>query len=65
MKPEKQPRQSVFAEAWQNMSGDMERLLPRKLQGRRGKFIFSLGLALVELILLGVVGKFLYQWWQQ
>lgn len=44
------------------MSADMEKFLPQKFRGGRGKWKIALLLALVELILLGVVGKFLYDW---
>ncbi len=55
-------KQSVFAEARQNMAADMERFLPQKLRGGKGKWRFALALAFFELVLLGVVGKFLYAW---
>ncbi len=61
MKPVK-PEQSVFAEARQNMSADMEKFLPEKLRGGKGRWKFALLLAAFELIVLGVVGKFLYDW---
>lgn len=59
----KNPKQdSIFKEAWDNMSGDMEKLLPEKLRKREGKKKFFLWLALLELLVLGVAGKFLYDW---
>lgn len=61
MKPVK-PEQSVFAEAWQNLSADMGKFLPEKLRAGKGKWKFALALAAFELIVLGVVGKFLYDW---
>jgi hypothetical protein len=53
--------QSVVSEAWQNMSADMEKFLPQKLRGGKGRWKFALALALFELVLLGVVGKYLYE----
>lgn len=58
-KPEKE---SVFKEAWDNMSNDMSKLLPEKLQKREGKKKFFILIAILELVVLGVVGKFLYDW---
>ena len=59
----KKPEQeSVFKEAWDNMSRDMSKLLPEKLQKRRGKKKFVLWLAILELAVLSVAGKFLYYW---
>ncbi len=58
----KKPEQSVVSEAWQNMSADMEKFLPQKLRGGKGKWKFALALALIELVVLGVVGKYLYDW---
>jgi len=60
--PSAKAEQSVFAEAWQNMSADMSRFLPPKLRGRKKKWQFALALALIELVLLGAVGKYLYDW---
>lgn len=58
----KQKQESIFKEAWDNMSNDMSKILPEKLQKREGKKKFVLWLAILELVLLGVVGKFLYDW---
>ena len=44
------------------MSTDMEKFLPQKLRGGKGKWKFALALALIELVVLGVVGKYLYDW---
>ena len=60
--PEKKP-QSVFQEAWQNMTADMDKVLPEKLKGNQGKKKFVLWLFIVELVVLGVVGKLVYEWW--
>ena len=61
MKPKK-VEQSVFAEAWQNMSADMGKFLPQKFREGKGKWKFALAFALLELLVLGVVGKYLYDW---
>lgn len=58
----KQKQESVFKEAWDNMSNDMSKILPEKMQKREGKKKFILWLAILELVVLGVVGKFLYDW---
>lgn len=58
--PSKQ--KSVFAEAWQNMSDDMDRFLPAKLRGGKGKGRLALWLALAELLVLAVAGFFVYDW---
>lgn len=52
----------MVKEAWDNMSNDMSRLLPQKLQKREGKKKFFILLAIIELLVLGAVGKFLYDW---
>lgn len=54
--------QSVFSEAWQNMSEDMDKFLPQKFRGGKGKGKLTLMLALVELLILGVAGTLLYDW---
>ena len=56
-------RSSVFREAWDNMSADMNRLLPERVRQRQGKKKFVLWLFLLELVVVGVVGKFLFDWW--
>ena len=59
----KKPEQeSVFKEAWNNMSNDMSKILPKKMQKRGGKKKFVLWLAILELAVLSVAGKFLYDW---
>jgi len=59
----KKPQQeSVFKEAWDNMSNDMSKILPEKLRNKKDKKKFVLWLAILELVVLGVVGKFLYDW---
>jgi hypothetical protein len=62
MKPRK-AEQSIFAEAWRNMSADMEKFLPKKMRGGKAKWQFAVALALFELVVLGVVGKLIYDWW--
>jgi len=62
-KPNDKPQQSVFQEAWQNMMGDMDKVLPEKLKGGQGKKKFVLWLFIVELLVLGVIGKLVYEWW--
>ena len=57
---------SIFKEAWENMNHDMSRLLPnfmgRHLQKKEGKMWLMVVVTLVELIVLGVVGKVIYDW---
>jgi len=62
MKKVKPSPQNVFREAWQKMSADMDQVMPKALQGRTGRLKFSLGLALLELVVLGALGKFVYDW---
>ena len=57
---------SVFKEAWQNLPADMSRFMPefitkRRLKGK-GKVWVVVVVTLVELLILGVVGKFVYDW---
>lgn len=52
----------MFREAWDNMTDDFNRLLPESLRQRQGKKKFVLWLFVVELLVLGVVGKFVYDW---
>jgi len=56
------PQQSVFQEAWTNMMGDLDRFLPEKLKGGEGKKKFVLWLFILELVVLGVIGKLVYEW---
>ena len=58
----RQKQDSVFKEAWDNMSDDMSRLLPEKLQKRKGKKTFFIIFSILELVVLGAAGKFLYDW---
>ena len=59
--PGNKHQDSVIKEAWANMNEDFNRLLPEKLR-HRNKRKFVLWLFLLELLVLGVVGKFLYDW---
>ncbi len=58
---------SVFREAWQNMNADLSRILPgflsRRLQQSQGKLWVMIVLFLFELLVLGIIGKLLYDWW--
>jgi len=56
-------QQSVFREAWQKMSHDLDRALPEKLRSRSGKKRFVLWLFLLELLALGLLGGGLWRWW--
>lgn len=60
------PRDSVFREAWDNMNEDMGRVLPgflaKRLRGGKGKLWVVTAITLVELLVLGAVGKFAYDW---
>lgn len=62
----KQSRDSVFKEAWEKMNADLARVMPgflaKRLHGGRGKLWLVLGVTLVELVVLAVIGKFLFAW---
>lgn len=64
-KPSRQ-KDSVFAEAWENMSDDMSRFLPdfivNKMQGGKNKLWVMIAITVVELLVLGIIGKLLYDW---
>lgn len=64
-KPKKKP-DNVFKEAWGNMSSDMSKILPesvvKKLEGRKMKWQVLVLVTVLELVVLGVVGKFVYDW---
>lgn len=55
------PQQSVFREAWENMSEDFNRLLPETLRNKDKKK-FVLWLFVVEMVVLGGVGWIIYEW---
>lgn len=62
----KKRQDSVFKEAWDNMRSDFSGLLPDTLADKLGKekrgWKVVVVVTLAELLLLGVVGKFLYDW---
>ena len=64
--PNKKPQDSVFKEAWENMNSDMSKVMPeflaKRLQSRKGKVWVMVAITFVELVVLGVVGKFAYDW---
>ena len=62
-RPPTKPQQSVFQEAWSNMTADLDRILPESLRKREGKKKFVVWLFVVEVLVLGVVGKLIYAWW--
>ena len=63
---QKHKRDSILKEAWDHMSEDFARVLPASLAEKLGKHKWGWkGLVLVtllELVVLGVLGKFLYDW---
>lgn len=62
-RPPAKPQQSVFREAWSNMNRDLDRILPESLRKREGKKKFALWLFVLEVLVLGVIGKLIYAWW--
>lgn len=71
LKKDKQPsheihQQSVFREAWDNMSEDFSRFMPsfftKKFKNSRYKIWIVLFITLAELLVLGVIGKLAYDW---
>ncbi|MFK5927784.1 MAG: hypothetical protein QM483_14250 [Desulfuromusa sp.] len=61
----KKQRESVFKEAWDNMSEDFNRFMPEKLRTQKGKKKFVLWLFILELVIFGAIGTFIYKWWVQ
>ncbi|MCF6266298.1 MAG: hypothetical protein L3J57_07105 [Desulfuromusa sp.] len=59
----KKQQESIFKEAWDNMSEDFNKFMPEKLRARKGKKKFVLWLFILELIIFGAVGTFIYKWW--
>ena len=59
----KKKLESVFKEAWENMSEDFNRFMPEKLRGRKDKKKFVLWLFILELLVFGAIGTFVYRWW--
>ena len=57
---------SVFKEAWENMNNDFSRFMPKFLAKRtpkgKGKVWVVVLVTLMELLILGIVGKFVYDW---
>ncbi len=66
--PKKQ-QDSVFKEAWENMNEDMARFMPdflvKGLKGGKRKVWVMVAITFVELVVLGVVGKFAYDWFMK
>lgn len=62
----KKKQESVFTEAWENMSEDMAKVMPafmqKGLKGGKRKVWVMVTITFVELVVLGVVGKFVYDW---
>ncbi len=65
-RPAPKKQDSVFTEAWENMSADMAKIMPaflqRGLKGGKRKVWVMVAMTFVELVVLGVVGKFIYDW---
>jgi len=59
----KKQRESVFKEAWNNMSEDFNKFMPEKLRAQKSKKKFVLWLFILEVIVLGAIGRFIYKWW--
>ncbi|MDA3902829.1 MAG: hypothetical protein PF441_05185 [Desulfuromusa sp.] len=59
----KKQRKSVFKEARDNMSEDFNKFMPEKLRAQKGKKKFVLWLFILEVVVLGVLGRFIYKWW--
>ena len=64
--PKKKRQDSVVTEAWENMNNDMAKIMPdfvaKRLQKPKGKVWVMVVLTFVELVVLGVAGKFVYDW---
>ncbi len=59
----KKPKQeNIFKEAWRNMSTDFNKFMPEKLRAKSGKKKFVLWLFVLELVILGFIGKWIYGW---
>ena len=59
----KKPSESIFKEAWDNMSADFNNLLPDKMRSKGNKKKFVLWLFMLELVILGSASWFCYSWW--
>jgi hypothetical protein len=57
---------SIFKEAWGNMNNDMAKIMPAfitsRLGKKGGKLWVMIVVTLLELVVLGVVGKLVYDW---
>lgn len=62
----KKPQDSIFKEAWNNMRDDFSGLMPdaltEKLGPKKRGWKVVVVVTLVELLLLGIVGKVVYDW---
>ena len=60
---------SVFKEAWENMHSDFSRFMPgfltKHMPKGKGNAWVVVVLTVVELLVLGVVGKLVYDWIMQ
>ncbi len=67
--PHKKQQDSVFKEAWENMSEDMARVMPdflvKGLKGGKRKAWVMVAITFVELVVLGMVGKLAYDWFMK
>jgi hypothetical protein len=63
MAKKKPQKESVFKEAWNNMSEDFNGLLPEKFQGKKDKKKFVLWLFILEIVVFGAIGSLVYRWW--
>jgi hypothetical protein len=65
-RPDPKKQDSVFKEAWENMSEDFGKFIPDSLQkglkGGKRKAWVMVAITFVELVVLGVIGKFVYDW---
>ena len=65
-RPASKKQNSVFTEAWENMSEDFGKVMPAFLQkglkGGKRKVWVMVAITFIELVVLGMVGKFIYDW---
>jgi hypothetical protein len=65
-RPASKKQDSVFTEAWENMSEDFAKVMPSFLQkglkGGKRKVWVMVAITFIELVVLGAVGKFIYDW---
>ncbi len=63
---QKKPPDSVFKEAWENLCEDFSKILPASVAGKLGRRRWGWKtvalLTLLELVVLAVVGKLIYDW---